>query len=75
MIARAWAWMRRAYDSWQGWAYDHIPPGLRLGLGLLLIAAGFVGFLPVLGFWMIPAGLAIAALDVRLLWRKLRGRS
>ena len=32
---------------------------LRLPLGLLLIAGGFLGFLPILGFWMIPLGLLI----------------
>lgn len=33
-------------------------------MGLLLIALGIVGFLPVLGFWMIPLGLALLATDV-----------
>lgn len=47
---------------------------LRIGLGLLLILGGLLGFLPVLGFWMIPLGLAVAALDVVPLWRWLRGR-
>ncbi|MDX5383366.1 MAG: hypothetical protein LPJ92_10110 [Rhodobacterales bacterium] len=51
-----------------------VPPGLRLVVGLLLIAGGFLGFLPVLGFWMIPLGLGVAALDVLPLWRWLRGR-
>jgi len=51
-----------------------VPPGLRLLVGLLLIAGGFLGFLPVLGFWMIPLGLGVAALDVLPLWRWLRGR-
>ena len=51
-----------------------VPPGLRLLVGLLLIAGGFLGFLPVLGFWMIPLGLGVAALDVMPLWRWLRGR-
>jgi len=27
---------------------------IRLGLGILLIADGLLGFLPVVGFWMIP---------------------
>lgn len=51
-----------------------VPPGLRLVLGLLLIAGGFLGFLPVLGFWMIPLGLGVAWLDLRAFWRfwKLR---
>ena len=40
----------------------HLPKSkpIRIGLGILLIAGGLVGFLPVLGFWMIPLGLARA---------------
>jgi hypothetical protein len=37
---------------------------LRLPLALLLIAGGFLGFLPVLGFWMIPLGLLLLAIDL-----------
>ncbi len=51
----------------------HVPPGLRSLLGLALIVGGVFGFLPVLGFWMIPLGAAIIALDLRPLLRKLRG--
>ena len=40
---------------------------LRLPLALLLIAGGFLGFLPILGFWMIPLGLLILAIDLPLL--------
>ena len=50
-----------------------VPPGLRLLLGLLLIIGGILGFLPVLGFWMIPLGLAVAALDVKPMLRRFRG--
>ena len=49
-----------------------VPPGLRLVLGLLLIVGGVLGFLPILGFWMIPLGVAVAALDVKPIVRKLR---
>ncbi|WP_245819018.1 hypothetical protein [Marivita hallyeonensis] len=51
-----------------------VPPGLRLVLGLLLIVGGILGFLPVLGFWMIPLGFAVAALDVVPVWRWLKRR-
>ncbi len=51
------------------WVRANVPPGLRLLLGLALIAGGVLGFLPILGFWMIPLGLAVAALDIRPLWR------
>lgn len=50
-----------------------VPPGLRLLLGLLLIVGGVFGFLPILGFWMIPLGVAVAALDILPLWRHIRG--
>ena len=31
---------------------------------LLLMVGGVFGFLPVLGFWMLPLGLAFIALDI-----------
>jgi hypothetical protein len=52
-------------------------PLLRIGLGILLIAGGTLGFLPVLGFWMIPLGLAMLAIDlppVRRFQRRLTVR-
>ena len=39
----------------------------RLPLGILLVIAGFFGILPVLGFWMIPLGLLILAVDLPML--------
>ena len=36
---------------------------LRKGIGVLLIIGGLLGFLPVLGYWMIPLGLALLAVD------------
>ncbi len=45
----------------------------RIAIGVLFIILGFLGFLPVLGFWMIPLGVAILAYDipyVRLLRQK-----
>ena len=42
------------------WALRAWPP-LRWTAGLLLIAAGALGFLPVLGFWMIPLGILLLA--------------
>ena len=37
----------------------HLPKSrpIRIGLGIVLIACGLLGFLPVLGFWMLPLGL------------------
>lgn len=76
--AAAGAWtarLRRMLARSRGWARRHLPPGARLLAGLVLIVGGLFGFLPVLGFWMIPLGLAIALLDIAPLWRWLRGRT
>jgi hypothetical protein len=47
--------------------------GGRIALGSALIAGGLVGFLPVLGFWMIPLGLVVLSVDLALV-RKHRRR-
>ena len=39
-------------------------PLLRIVLGVLLIICGILGFLPVLGFWMIPLGLVVLSVDL-----------
>jgi hypothetical protein len=36
----------------------------RVPIGVVLVAGGILGFLPILGFWMVPLGLALIALDV-----------
>lgn len=51
-----------------------VPPGLRLPLGLLLMVGGVFGMLPVLGFWMLPLGVGVAALDVKPLLAAIRRR-
>ena len=43
------------------------PGWLRIPLALALILGGILGFLPILGFWMLPLGLAILALDLPFL--------
>jgi|SRR6516225_7956960 hypothetical protein len=41
---------------------------LRAVVAVLLIIGGLVGiFLPVLGFWMVPLGIALLAIDVPFL--------
>lgn len=42
----------------------YLPPLVRGFLGLLMIFAGLLGFLPILGFWMLPLGVALLASDV-----------
>jgi hypothetical protein len=36
---------------------------LRIGLGLALCVGGVLGFLPILGFWMLPLGIIVLAVD------------
>jgi len=52
----------------------YLPPVVRGLLGVCLIFLGILGFLPVLGFWMIPLGLALLATDIPPLGRWLRRR-
>ena len=54
------SWMTR----FVGWVRKPSSRFLRIPLAVLLIGGGFVGFLPVLGFWMIPLGLVLVAQDV-----------
>lgn len=51
--------MRRPHPFYS-WALQ-APAPLRWSVGLLLIAGGTLGFLPVLGFWMIPLGVLFLA--------------
>lgn len=53
------------------WGQENVPPGVRSVLGIVLIIAGIFGFLPILGFWMIPLGGALIALDIPPLRRRL----
>ena len=52
----------------------HLPRSkpIRIGLGILLVAVGLLGFLPVLGFWMIPIGLLVLSVDLPVVrrWRR-----
>ncbi len=47
-------WLRRPSSLW-----------VRMPVGVLLICGGVLGFLPILGFWMLPLGLVLLAEDVR----------
>ena len=44
---------------------------LRMVIGIILVLVGLVGFLPIVGFWMIPLGLIVLSID--LPWAR-RGR-
>ncbi len=54
----------------------HVPMpqsvAMRRTLGGALVAGGTLGFLPVLGFWMIPLGLVVLSHDSALVRRKRR---
>ena len=42
------------------------------GLGVILVIGGLLGFLPILGFWMLPLGLIVLSIDFALVrrWRR-----
>ena len=46
----------------------------RIALGVALILGGVLGFLPILGFWMIPLGLYVLSQDFAGV-RRFRRRS
>jgi len=52
----------------------HLPKSkpIRIGLGIVLVAGGLLGFLPVLGFWMLPLGLLVLSVDIPIVrrWRR-----
>jgi hypothetical protein len=60
-FARFLRWLRQPGSLW-----------VRIPLAALLVLAGLVGFLPVLGFWMLPLGLVLLAQDLPLLRRPMR---
>jgi hypothetical protein len=45
---------------------------LRVFIGVILVLGGFLGFLPVLGFWMVPLGLMVLSIDLPIArrWRR-----
>tara|TARA_R110002020_G_scaffold23525_7_gene78247 strand:- start:12684 stop:13013 length:330 start_codon:yes stop_codon:yes gene_type:complete len=57
-----------------GSRHFHLPqhPRARIALGAGLVAGGTLGFLPVLGFWMIPLGLLVLSQDLPMVrrWRR-----
>ena len=61
-MQRATRWLRHPPRRW-----------IRVPAGIALICGGILGFLPLLGFWMLPLGLVLLAEDFTPLWW-LRGR-
>jgi uncharacterized membrane protein len=52
----------------------HLPGSMwvRIVLGVLLVFGGLLGFLPILGFWMVPVGLLILSIDIPIVRRGRR---
>ena len=73
-VRRLYRHVANRVTAFPSYVETKVPPGARTVLGLLLVALGVFGFLPVLGFWMIPLGLAIILTDIRWLWHALRRR-
>ena len=45
---------------------------LRIAIGVVFVLFGLLGFLPILGFWMVPLGLLILSVDIPRVrrWRR-----
>ena len=53
LARRSYAWLLRREARW-----------VRVPLGITLIAGGVFGFLPILGFWMVPIGALLLGEDI-----------
>ena len=59
-VSRVLRWLRRPSSRW-----------VRIPLGLALVVAGILSFLPALGIWMLPLGLLLLAQDIPFLQRPM----
>lgn len=76
--------LKTQFRAWFHWIRYHPSSWVRVPIALLLIGGGILGFLPVLGFWMLPIGLILLAVDFPwarrlyltgiVLWRRYRHR-
>ena len=46
------------------WADRRVPFGIRSLVGVAFMIGGVFWFLPILGLWMLPLGVALIALDI-----------
>lgn len=67
-LAALGGWLMHAINS----VKRHPNRWVRWGAAACLIAGGFLGFLPVLGLWMLPLGLVIISDEVGWLRRPRR---
>lgn len=72
-LRRLIARLPRKMRAWVRWLRQPASRWVRIPAGLLLILGGLLGFLPVLGLWMLPLGLALLAEDIPAA-RRLRSR-
>ncbi len=58
----------------KSFTYKSLPKNriIRITLGILFVIGGFFGWLPILGFWMIPLGLLFLSIDFAIArrWRR-----
>lgn len=59
-FSRFLQWLRKPSSRW-----------VRIPLGFVFIVGGILGFLPILGLWMLPIGLLLLAQDVPFLRRPM----
>lgn len=70
---------RNKYSGRKRFSRDRLPRSrtLRVALGTALVVMGIFGWLPIVGFWMIPLGLLVLSIDfhyVRRFRRRLEVR-
>ncbi|HYD32988.1 MAG TPA: hypothetical protein VEA39_00335 [Methylophilaceae bacterium] len=70
-LERAYAGLERETPDWMAryirWLHSPKSRLYRIPIGLLLIACGVVGFLPIVGYEFIPLGLLVLAQDIPFL--------
>jgi hypothetical protein len=70
-IRSSWLGLLRVTQRALLWCDRRMPRGTRALLGIPLVILGPFGFLPVLGFWMLPLGLGLIALEIPPLRKRL----
>jgi hypothetical protein len=74
-LDRHFAWfegkLSRRPARFVGWLRRPSSRLVRIPVAALLIAGGILGFLPVLGLWMLPLGLVLFAQDVPVLQKPM----
>ena len=64
--------MAQNYHSFIWQLMRNYPRWLRISVGFFLVLGGILGFLPILGFWMIPLGMVVLSYDLPFVrrWRR-----